>query len=72
MDKIEPKTIATIIVRPAYDKTGKPYDTASLRWIGELYVNGKRKYQTIDYDREGAAYVGVIKEIRRSKELLEQ
>ena len=70
--ELEPQIISTIIVRPAYTKEGKPYKTASFRWIGELYVNSEKRVETSDYDRKGAAYVAVQKAIQRDPNLLNQ
>lgn len=71
-ENVEPKLKASIVVRPAYVTAGElPYITSSQRWIGELYVNGEKRVETIDYDREGAAYIGVCKDIRRKPELLD-
>jgi len=72
MKEMEPQTITSIIVRPAYLKNGQPYKTASYRWIGELYVNGEKRIETTDYDRKGAAYVGIQKAIQRDHTLLKQ
>ncbi len=62
--KEEPKIKSSIIVRPAYTKDGEIYRTSSTRWIGELYVYGKKIYTSIDTDCESSAFVYVAKEIQ--------
>lgn len=64
MKEIEPKTRARIIVRPAYTSDGEVYETASVRWIGALYIDGKKIHETIDFDCESAAYIGIAKHIQ--------
>jgi len=53
MSKAEPKVKASIIARPSYNLDKEISDKNSVRWIGEIYVNGKMVYQTTDFDWEG-------------------
>jgi hypothetical protein len=64
MTKEEPKIASNIITRPAYTASGEIYKTSSVRWIGELYIKGKKIYTTTDFDCEDAAFVGVAKHIQ--------
>ena len=64
MSKDEPKVKANIIVRPAYTAKGEVYKTSSTRWIGEIYVYGKKVYTSIDLDCESAAFVACAKQIQ--------
>ena len=59
----EPKIASSIITRPAYTASGEIYKTSSVRWIGELYVKGKKIYTTTDYDCD-AAFVAMAKHIQ--------
>jgi len=56
MKTAEPKVKATIIARPAYKANGEIYETSSVRWIGEIYVYGKKVYTSSDCDGEGEAF----------------
>ena len=64
MEKNEPKVKSSIVTRPAYKSDGSLYITSSVRWIGMLYVKGKKIYTTTDFDCEDAAFVGVAKHIQ--------
>ena len=63
--ELEPKTKASIITRPCYDSNGKIQSIESPRFIGEIYVYGKRVFQSIDYDGEGTAFNACTKHILR-------
>ena len=49
----EPKVKASIIARPSYNKNKEISDKDSVRWIGEIYVDGKKVHTTTDFDWEG-------------------
>ena len=57
MEKNEPKVKSSIVTRPAYKSDVSLYITSSVRWIGMLYVKGKKIYTTTDFDCEDAAFV---------------
>lgn len=58
----EPKIKASIIIRPCY-KDGIVSDSG--RYIGEIYVNNRRIYQSIDTDTESSAYNNCAKHAQR-------
>jgi len=64
MKEKEPKIASSIITRPAYTASGEIYETSTVRWIGELYVKGKKIYTSTDFDCEDAAFVSVAKHIQ--------
>lgn len=76
MEDLGPKQMVTIIVRPCYDSNGEIESTkknkpiGNARFIGELYVLGKLRHQTLDYDNETAAYESVALAIIRTPNLL--
>jgi len=60
---LEPKTKATILVRPCYDENSELYK-GEQRFIGMIYVNSKKCYESVDKDSEFAAFINCSKHIQ--------
>jgi len=61
-EDLEPKTKSTILVRPCYDENGDV--STSGRFIGMIYVYGKKVYESVDCDSEGGAFNNCAKHIQ--------
>jgi hypothetical protein len=64
MNNQEPEVFSSILVRPAYRASGEIYKTSIVKWIGELYVRGKKIYETSDVDSRSAAFNSVAQHIK--------
>ena len=63
MKELEPKNKSVILTRPCY-ADGEVWREERPRFKGEIYVYGKRAYESSDFDNEGAAFNACAKHIQ--------
>lgn len=65
MNNQEPTTKSTILTRPCYEANGEVFRPERPRYIGMIYVYGKKTFESSDYDNDGDAFNACANHILR-------